>query len=119
MAAVPRSNHDAAQALPQGFELALGASSSRRVKLRRALHLGAPLGITIFLKEGDRLARIEQFDIATSLDSVTRPLIEDLLLEVYSQLGAGETFDLGMKRLQRMHDEGLCISCQIAPVKRS
>ena len=118
MSAVRLSDQVSAHVLPQGFELAVGATSSRRVKLRRALHRGSPLGITIFVRESNNLARIDQFDIATSLDRVTRPLVENLLVEVYQQLGVSETFELGLKRLSRMHEEGFCVSCSFAPVKK-
>ena len=117
MSAVRLANQPSSQSMPQGFEFATGANSSRRVKLRRALHRGSPLGITIFVREGNDLARIDQFDIATSLDAVTRPVVENLMLEVFQQLGASETYELGLKRLGRMHEEGFCVSCSFAPVR--
>jgi hypothetical protein len=102
--------------VPEGFEVEPEAGSIFRVKLRRALHRGAPLGVTISTREGARSTRIQQFDISPRLDLLARADARERLLKAYVLLQDKLQFKNGLSQLECLERESLCVACRFRTI---
>lgn len=98
--------------VPEGFDVEVAAGVIHRVKLRRTLHHGAPIGVTITTRGNDRRSTIEQYDVSPRLDTLSRATVQDVLLRSYLLLREPENFAAGKARLEELTKEGFCIGCR-------
>lgn len=110
------SNHPAATkrdaSIPQGFEVILSEGTRLRVRLRRSLHRGNPLGVAILHRACSSPAMIEQFDIAPKLTTERRKYAEEQLVAAYQMCESSTSYAEGRRALEQMVEEGVLASCR-------
>jgi hypothetical protein len=98
--------------VPDGFEIILSDGNKLKVRLRRSLHRGNPLGIAILHRPGSSPATIEQFDIVPKLSAERRKYAEQQLISAYRMCESPTSYSEGRRALERSVSEGLVASCQ-------
>lgn len=86
------------------------------IRLRRKVHHGEPLGISITSKFQGAVQEILLFDIVPTLSGLARHSAADTLVSILQLCDDANGLQLALAQLEKMKDSGLCSACSLKPV---